>query len=157
MIAFEELYNSYWDKIYRLCLGYSHNQDQAKDLTQETFIAAWKNLDKFRNESQIGTWLYRIASNTCLRQIEKDKRMPLEELPLQLEQQESKSLDLEINLLYKFVGELPEVDRIIISLELEGIKQAEIADIVGLSAANIRTKIHRIKEKLTEKFRKYGK
>lgn len=157
MIAFEELYNSYWDKIYRLCLGYSHDQDQAKDLTQETFIAAWKNLDKFRNESQIGTWLYRIASNTCLRQIEKDKRMPLEELPLQLEQQESKSMDLEINLLYKFIGELPEVDRIIISLELEGIKQAEIADIVGLSAANVRTKIHRIKEKLTEKFRKNGK
>ncbi|MNY80439.1 RNA polymerase sigma factor [compost metagenome] len=55
--------------------------------------------------------------------------------------------------MYKCIAELPETDRIIISLELEDIKQNEIAKIVGLSEANVRVKIHRIKEKLTQKFK----
>ena len=59
--------------------------------------------------------------------------------------------------MYKCIAELPETDRIIISLELEEVKQAEIAKIVGLSEANIRVKIHRIKEKLTHKFQEHGK
>ena len=52
-MQFEELYANYWDKIYRLCLGYINNPDQAKDLAQETFIAAWKQLDNFRHEAGI--------------------------------------------------------------------------------------------------------
>lgn len=59
-------------------------------------------------------------------------------------------------MLYQLISELPETDRIIISLELEEVKQAEIAQIVGLSEANIRVKIHRIKEKLTQKFKQNG-
>jgi RNA polymerase sigma-70 factor (ECF subfamily) len=62
------------------------------------------------------------------------------------------NIEPQIQFLYKCIAELPEIDRIIISLELEEIKQAEIASIVGLSEANIRVKIHRIKEKLTQKF-----
>jgi RNA polymerase sigma-70 factor (ECF subfamily) len=59
-------------------------------------------------------------------------------------------------MLYKFISELPETERIIISLELEEVKQAEIAQITGLSESNIRVKIHRIKEKLTQKFKNNG-
>jgi RNA polymerase sigma-70 factor (ECF subfamily) len=57
--------------------------------------------------------------------------------------------------LYQCISELPELERIIISLELEKMKQAEIAEVVGISPTNVRVKIHRIKEKLTEKFRKH--
>jgi RNA polymerase sigma-70 factor (ECF subfamily) len=52
---------------------------------------------------------------------------------------------------------LKEIDRIIISLELEDMKQADIATIVGISESNVRVKIHRIKEKLTEKFKRYDR
>lgn len=58
--------------------------------------------------------------------------------------------------LYQCISKLPELERIIISLELEEMKQKEIAEIVGISPANVRVKIHRIKEKLTDKFAKYG-
>lgn len=154
---FEELYASYWDKIFRLCLGYLNNPDQAKDLAQETFIAAWQQYGNFRQEAQVGTWLFRIASNTCLRQIQRDKRMPTTEIPLQLPEPEIQNMDQEISLLYRFISELPEMERIIISLELEGIKQAEIAQVVGIKEGNLRVKIHRIKEKLTLKFKGHGK
>ncbi|HSD07234.1 RNA polymerase sigma factor [Flavobacterium sp.] len=156
-MEFENIYKSYWDRIFRLCMGFVNDYDVAQDLAQETFIIVWQKLDTFRNESSIGTWIFRIASNNCLKQIEKEKRFPKSELPAHITEEKQYSLEPQIQFLYKCIAELPEIERIIISLELEDIKQAEIAKIVGLSEANIRVKIHRIKEKLTHKFKENGK
>lgn len=152
----EEIYSTYWQKIFRLCMGYVNDEEVAKDLAQETFILVWQQLQKFRNESSISTWIFRIASNNCLRHLEKDKRMIKTELPLQLKEEKAEPIEWQIKLLYQYIAELPEIDRIIISLELEDVKQAEIAQITGLSEANIRVKIHRIKEKLTQKFKAHA-
>jgi len=133
-----------------------NDTDLAQDLAQETFIIVWQQLPKFRNESSVGTWIFRIASNNCLRQIEKEKKFTKTDLPANLEEKKQESMEPQIQMLYQFISELPETDRIIISLELEEVKQAEIAHIVGLSESNIRVKIHRIKEKLTQKFRENG-
>ena len=155
-MEFEQLYKSYWQKVFRLCMGYVNDYDIAQDMAQETFIIVWQKLHTFRNESGVGTWIFRIASNNCLRQIDKEKRFPKSELPMHITEEKHYSLEPQILFLYKCVAELPEIDRIIISLELEDVKQAEIANIVGLSEANTRVKIHRIKEKLTQKFKENG-
>jgi RNA polymerase sigma-70 factor, ECF subfamily len=152
-MIFEDIYNSYWKKIFRICMGYVNDFDVAQDLAQETFMIVWQQLPRFRNESNIGTWIFRIASNNCLRQIEKEKRFIKTELPINLKEENQESIEPKIRFLYKCISELPEIDRIIISLELENTKQSEIASIVGLSEANIRVKIHRIKKKLTQKFK----
>ena len=154
---FETIYKTYWQKVFRLCMGYANDTAAAKDLAQETFIKVWKQLPKFRNESSIGTWIFRIASNTCLLQIQKDKKMPKSELPLEIKDDIlDTNIEEDIQLLYQYISELQEVERIIISLELEDMNQKEIAEIVGLSEGNVRVKIHRIKEKLTQKFNKNG-
>ena len=137
-------------------MGFVNDYDVAQDLAQETFIIVWQKLDTFRDESAVGTWIFRIASNNCLRQIEKDKRFPKSDLPIHLSEEKQTSIEPQIQFLYKCIAELPETERIIISLELEDVKQAEIAKIVGLSEANTRVKIHRIKEKLTQKFKENG-
>lgn len=155
-MVFEEIYELYWQKIFRLCMGYVNDTELAQDLAQETFIIVWQQLPKFRNESSVGTWIFRIASNNCLRQIEKEKKFAKTDLPINLEEKKQESMEPQIQMLYQFISELPETDRIIISLELEEVKQAEIAHIVGLSESNIRVKIHRIKEKLTQKFKENG-
>ncbi|WET47465.1 RNA polymerase sigma factor [Chryseobacterium indologenes] len=155
-MVFEDIYEFYWQKIFRLCMGYVNDTDLAQDLAQETFIIVWQQLPKFRNESSVGTWIFRIASNNCLRQIEKEKRFSKTDLPINLEEKKQESMEPQIQLLYQFISELPETDRIIISLELEEVKQAEIAQITGLSESNIRVKIHRIKEQLTQKFKHNG-
>ncbi|MEG0926422.1 MULTISPECIES: RNA polymerase sigma factor [Chryseobacterium] len=155
-MVFEDIYELYWQKIFRLCMGYVNDTELAQDLAQETFIIVWQQLPKFRNESSIGTWIFRIASNNCLRQIEKEKRFAKTDLPINLEEKKQESMEPQIQMLYQFISELPETDRIIISLELEEVKQSEIAHIVGLSESNIRVKIHRIKEKLTQKFKENG-
>ena len=153
---FEEIYSLYSPQIFRVCMGYVNDAEQAKDLTQETFISVWKNLSSFRNESKISTWIFRIATNNCLRAIEKNNRVTKVELPDHLPVIHEETQDDKLAFLYKAIGELEEMERIIISLVLEDLPQAEIASIVGLSDGNTRVKIHRIKEKLAIKFKKHG-
>jgi RNA polymerase sigma-70 factor (ECF subfamily) len=156
-MEFDTIYNTYWPKIYRVCCGYLNDADWAKDVAQDTFIAVWNNLGTFRNESAISTWIYRIAVNNCLRQIEKQQRLPKSDLPEQLAETATIPPDNKIAFLYQCINELKEIDRVVISLELEEVRQAEIAAIVGISEANVRVRIHRIKEKLTQKFKGYDR
>jgi len=156
MQTFDEIYRRYSPQIYRVCLGYTNDPEHAKDLLQDTFIAVWQGLPSFRQQSQVSTWIFRIATNRCLRAMEVAKRMPSEELPFNLAEPRVDSKEEKLRFLYQCIAELNETDRIIISLELEGLAQAEIASVVGLSSGNIRVKIHRIKEKLTQKFKAHG-
>lgn len=153
---FDQIYTTYWQRIFRVCMGYVNNHSLAQDLTQETFITVWKQLPKFRGESNIGTWIFRIASNTCLRHMEVERRMQKTSLTFDVKDEKTSSIEPQIQFLYQCISELKEIDRIVISLELEEVNQAEIAKIVGLSEVNIRVKIHRIKEKLMQKFKEHG-
>jgi RNA polymerase sigma-70 factor, ECF subfamily len=152
MTSFEEIYSTYWQKVFRLCMGYVNEHDWAKDMAQETFIIVWQQLPKFRNESAIGTWVFRIAANHCLRQLEKQSKMPKAAMPVEMEDIKMPSIETQLQFLYTCIAALPETDRLIISMELEEVKQAEIAAIIGLSENNVRVRIHRIKEKLTQQF-----
>ncbi|MCB0509939.1 MAG: RNA polymerase sigma factor [Chitinophagales bacterium] len=155
-MKFEEIFEAYWQRVFRLCMGYVNDYHLAQDLAQDSFVLVWQNLSNFREEAKLGTWIFRIASNRCLRQIENQSRNVNSSLPPHLIEEKQESIEPRIAFLYQCISELPEIDRIIISLELEDIKQAEIANILGLSEANVRVKIHRIKEKLTKKFRENG-
>lgn len=156
-MEFEEIYKKYSPGIFRLCMGYVNDKDWAKDLTQETFIQVWQNLDKFRNESAIGTWIFRIASNICLRQIERSSKMQKTELPFNIEDKKEESKNEQIEFMYKCINTLEENERLIISLVLEDLPQKEIAEITGISEGNLRVKIHRIKQTLTQRFTEYGR
>lgn len=137
-------------------MGYVNNPSVAQDLAQETFITVWQQLPKFREEANVGTWIFRIASNNCLRQIERDVKFKKTDIPVNLPDEQQHNNEPQLRFLYECIAALPETDRIIISLELEDVKQSEIARITGLSETNVRVKIFRIKEKLTQKFRDHG-
>ena len=156
-LKFESVYNEYWPKVFRLCMGYVNDEARAKDICQDTFIAILNALPNFRNESAVGTWIFRIASNQCLKEIAKESKLDTQEIQCDIAAEANdKSIDVKMELMYQCISELPEIDRIIISLELEDIKQEEIANIVGISPSNARVKIHRIKQKLTKKLIEYG-
>lgn len=137
-------------------MGYVNNNALAQDMAQETFIKVWQSLPSFRHESGIDTWIFRIATNHCLRQLEREEGAVSTPFPVHLVEEDTSAMEPRIELLYKFIAELPEMDRIIISLELEDVRQADIARIVGLSEGNVRVRIHRIKLLLTRKFKEYG-
>lgn len=157
--TFEELYKEFSPRIYKLCLSYSGDRLFADDLHQETWIAVWNSLPKFRNESKIGTWIYRIAINTCLTGIKKQTKKSdhSEEVLARLVHEESHDSTKEINLLYESISKLKENERIIITLVLEEKSYEEIAEITGITENNLRVKIHRIKKELKEIYTNHGR
>ena len=152
-MSFEYLYKVYWDKVFRLCMGYFNDYSLAQDLAQDVFVRVWQYLPTFKGESSVGTWIFRIATNICLRQRERQNRISQTEVPLNLFAKEPSDNSLQVKILYEAIAELPEMDRLVISLYLEELKQTEIAQITGLSEANVRVKIHRIKSTLAKKIR----
>jgi len=151
--AFRKIFEANSKKIYHLCYGYTGDSDAANDLLQETFLKVWQNLEKFRNQAMISTWIYRIAVNTCLTYLRSEKRQAKDELTDQLVEtraEEFSEKNEQVALLYKCISKLEESERIIITMVLDEMPYAEIADISGISEGNLRVKIHRIKQKLTE-------
>ncbi len=145
-------------KIYHLCYGYTGDDAAANDLMQETFLKVWQNLDKFRNQALISTWIYRIAVNTCLSWLRVEKRQAKDELTdniIETKSEEISEKNEQVALLYKCISKLEETERIIISMVLDEVPYAEIAEISGVSEGNLRVKIHRIKNKLTEIYNRY--
>lgn len=151
---FEVIYTENYGKVFRICQGYTNgNQVLSKDLTQETFIKVWNNLSSFRNESSLSTWIYRITVNTCLIELRKKKPVPIKQHLSHLElviDENSKEKELQLNQLYRCINKLKIENKSIILLELEGLPQKEIADIMGLKHETIRVRIHRIKNELTK-------
>lgn len=148
---FKEIYEQFAPKVHRICLGYTADAMQADDLLQETFIKVWENLGKFRGESQLGTWIYRIAVNTCLYHIRSAKNKSTQSIDkIQLQQpEETNDKEQQIALLYQCIYQLPEADRLIITMVLEEVPYPEIALAIGISEGNLRVKIHRIKQQIS--------
>lgn len=155
IMSFEEIYALYSPKIFRVCMGYVNDSEQARDLTQETFISVWQNLSSFKNQSKISTWIFRIATNNCLKAIEKSKRIKTEDIPAHLLYEHQEMKQEKVDFLYSCIAQLEETERIIISLVLEDLPRAEIAAVLGISHANVRVRVHRIKEKLSNKFKQH--
>jgi RNA polymerase sigma-70 factor (ECF subfamily) len=157
-IEFKRIFEANSKKIYHLCYGYTGDDDAANDLLQETFLKVWQNLDKFRNQALISTWIYRIAVNTCLTYLRSEKRQAKDELTEQLAEttrEEFSEKNEQVALLYKCISKLEESERIIITMVLDEMPYPEIAEISGISEGNLRVKIHRIKQKLTELYNQY--
>ncbi len=164
---FVDLFKQNREKIYRLCFAYLIDKKEVDDLFQQIMINVWKSLDKFRQESQISTWVYRIAVNTAFLFNKKTKRknnlfmnysseLFYYESESKIEYEDEKN-DM-IKILLKCINTLKKQDRVIISLVLEGLKYDEIAEITGLTSNNIAVKINRIKPVLLKlmKEEQYG-
>lgn len=155
---FKAIFKANSKKIYHLCYGYTGDEDAANDLMQETFLKVWQNLEKFRNHALISTWIYRIAVNTCLTYLRSEKRQAKDELtPLiaDTQKEELNEKNEHVALLYKCISKLEETERIIITMVLDELPYPEIAAISGITEGNLRVKIHRIKQKLTDLFNHY--
>ena len=156
--AFKKIFEANSKKIYHLCYGYTGDEDSANDLMQETFLKVWQNLDKFRNQAMISTWIYRIAVNTCLTYLRSEKRQAKDELTPELEETTGEVIsekNEQVAQLYKCISKLEETERIIITMVLDEVPYPEIAEISGISEGNLRVKVFRIKQRLTELYNQY--
>ena len=136
--------------IYGICFMFSKDKDEVDDLFQETLIHLWQGFSKFRNESKIETWVYRVTMNTCISMDRKEKRHG-ERIPLAVDidlfDENDKDME-QVQMLYKRIQKLGVFDRAIIMLWLENLSYDEIGEIVGISAKNVSVRLVRIREQL---------
>ena len=136
--------------IYKVCYLYTTPNATLSDLYQEVVLNIWKAFPKFRRECKISTWIYRIALNTCISFIRKEKNIPeivtlTQEADRSEEDDETQAM---LRQLYRMINRLGQLEKSIILLYLEEKSYEEIAEITGLTITNVATKLNRIKDKL---------
>jgi RNA polymerase sigma factor (sigma-70 family) len=138
--------------IYRIARVYTSSKEDEQDLCQEIIYQLWKSFPSFRNESKISTWMYRIALNTSIAHLSKEKRrvnpLPIHERLLNKSDTEDTLKKERTEALYDQIKKLNSVEKGIILLYLEGNNYEEIAAITGFTSTNIGTRLGRIKQKL---------
>ncbi|WP_395077705.1 RNA polymerase sigma factor [Flavobacterium sp.] len=151
---FDSLYELYFPKVYRLCKGYFNgNHDVASDAAQEVFIKVWENLPKFRSESNVSTWIFRIASNTCLMYLRKQsskKEVRTDQFSDSSVENYSQETDEKLSKMYTCIDLLDPTSKLIIMMVLEKVSYDKIATVIGISEETLRVRLHRIKTKLTK-------
>jgi len=151
-ILFETIYKEHYPMVLQMCIGYMKGDvDQAYDLTQDVFVNTWNAIDSFKGNSSYKTWLYRITVNTCLQYIRKEnkrKKVSVEKVMHTFSDDTHTSGFDKIQGLYKAIGILDKIDRLIIMMVLEGQNYDDISEVMGMKPTNLRVKIHRIKKKL---------
>jgi RNA polymerase sigma-70 factor (ECF subfamily) len=140
--------------VCRLCKGYFNgDHDVASDATQEIFIKVWEHLPKFRNESNISAWIFRISSNTCLLYLRKQsykKEVHTHQFADSTNKDYEQKTDEQLVKVYDCIQKLEPTSKLIIMMVLESVPYNKIAEIIGISDKTLRVRIHRIKIKLTK-------
>ena len=144
--------------IHKVILLYVDDHQERADLYQEILLQSWKSFGSFRRESKFSTWLYRVSLNTVFTYKRKFSKRPetssFEDIEYKEPMEFSEEKNDTKNILMILIKKLDEVDRMIISLHLDGYSNMEIAEITGLTANNAGVKLHRIKEKLITQMKK---
>lgn len=130
---------------------YVNDPEDQKDLCQEIMFQAWRSYGKFKGDSKFSTWLYRVSLNTVLSFKRRAQVATVRDdlSLLNVPEPPSRPAD-ETEALYDAIRRLGEIDRMIITLHLDGYANEEIADIAGLTPGNLRVKLHRIKTTISE-------
>ncbi|MCU0375019.1 MAG: sigma-70 family RNA polymerase sigma factor [Chitinophagaceae bacterium] len=136
--------------VYKLVGLYANSEEEKKDLYQEILLQAWKGFSSFRGEAKFSTWLYRISLNTLLTAQRKPQKVDYRDSYDGLDwAEETDSAKKEhARLLHQAIRQLPETERAIITLHLDGYTNPEIAEMMGISVNNATVKLHRIKNQL---------
>lgn len=146
--------------LYKVSKMYMDNSDDQQDLFQEIVCQLWKSYESFRNESQFSTWMYRVAVNTAIVFLRKEKRKvdryEIASENVKDDEGDSHIKESQLDHFYKAVHKLEKIDKAIIFYQLEGFSHKEIGENLGISEGNARVKLNRAKEKLKEIIKKQG-
>jgi RNA polymerase sigma-70 factor (ECF subfamily) len=146
------LIDKYKDIAYNLALSIVKNREDAKDITQDSFLKILENINRFRSDSKFSTWLYRIVYNQSIGFVKRENRTNSVDYSLLVETSDNYNQEDAIQDLYKAINKLEDTDRNIIMLFYLAEKSIkEIAQITGLSISNIKVILHRARKKLVEK------
>ncbi len=150
--------------IYKIVHAYCPNPSDRKDLAQEITYQLWRSFDSYNDQYRYSTWIYRIALNVAISAYRQEYRRRVIDVPYAEELLElpavpaGEELESErVALLYGFIAQVPELDRALLLLHLDGHSYQEIADIMALTTTNVATKLSRIKQSMKLHFTTHNK
>lgn len=143
--------------IYKVCYMYASDTTPVADLYQEVLANLWQGFSSFRAESSPATWIYRVAINTCITFFRRNSRQSvidrIEDTPdTSLSDADSAAHSELLAHLHSLIGMLPPLDKAIIMLWLDEYSYDDIAALTGLSHSNVATRLHRIRQRLSDQF-----
>lgn len=134
--------------IYKVCFMYASNQEDLNDLYQEVVVNLWCAYPRFRNDSKISTWMYRIALNTCISDLRKKPAVDYVPLSMDMGGYEDCLRNESLREMYELIRKLDKYERVLVLLWLDENSYDEIATITGSNRNTVAVRLHRIKEKL---------
>ena len=173
--AFSRLLDDYQQKVFGTCISFIPNKEDAEDVAQEVFLEVFKSISKFKGDSKLSTWIYKIATNKCLEFIRKKnskKRFAFmqtisgNEIPV-----DKTSYFTEVNhpgvllenkekstIIFKAINTLSESQRLVFTLaKVDGKSYQEIVEITGRSLSSVESLMFRAKKNLQEKLEYFYK
>lgn len=147
--AFDQIMRIHEDRIFSVCLRIMGDRERALDASQETFLTVFRKAGQFEGKSQVGTWIYRIAVNTCYDQLRKAKRRPSVSLPDYVDPADP-SAESEIH----SAGLRPEIETALATLpqefrsaivlsDIEGLSMPEAAEALGVPVGTVKSRVFR--------------
>ena len=153
--AFEELIRQYEKKVYTLCFRMCGNSEDAEEAAQDAFLALWRGIDRFRQESSLSTWIYRLATNACIDTLRRrkkqsgsvsldDEELFVDAVDTSPQPQETVEHRETQKLLQEGLSALPEEYRkVLILREIEGLSYTEIAESASIELVTVKSRISR--------------
>jgi len=159
--AFLKLVNQHKGILYKASRIYADSTEDREDLQQEILIQLWKSYQTFKGNSEFSTWMYRVAINTAITFLKKEKQRTTHHTDssnyFEFQHEEyNPSKDKQLEVFYKAVQELKPLEKAIIFYFMEGLSHKEIGHNMGLSEGNARVKLNRTKEKIQQIIKKSG-
>ena len=155
---YREAAAGYGGALDRLASAYEANPEERRDLLQDIHVGLWRSFSAFDGRCSLRTWVYRVAHNIATSHVIRQKRknsvlVTLETIEAMPDVQDH-AYDQRANLerLMALIQQLKPLDRQMTLLYLEGMDAASIGEVMGVSAGNVATKIHRIKNILARRF-----
>ena len=150
--SFIDLINEHQGLIHKVCILYETDRDARNDLFQEIVLQLWKSMHTFRGDAKITTWMYRIALNTAISGLRKQKRgvqtEELEERHFNISENTMDNQEENLHKLHRCIRQLSEIERAMIMMALDELPYEEIAETIGITQNNVRVRMNHIREKL---------
>jgi len=156
--AYSLLVDRYKDLVFTLALGMMKHREEAEEVAQDSFIKAYRSLEKFKGDSKFSTWMYRVTYNTCLDRLKKNKRKQNTVAIDEFTEHKVKTIDNALDKIEKeerqtairqCLDQLSSEDNYLLTLYyFDELSLDEIAKIIGLKPNNVKVKLHRSRKRL---------